>query len=139
MTAAAINSGVQVANGFMQIFQAMLNNFWATIPTLVNLFASPTGSVPAIPGLDALGAASNTAAQAAAAIPAGIAAAANLPNMFSLANTQLIEPVRQLQPKREKSSVEMMGDNIETLANNVFRNVWQTRGMVRWNLIGFDP
>lgn len=115
MTAAAVNSGISVATGFISIFQTMLNNFWTTLPTIVNMFASPTGAgVPVAPG--------------AAGAPGGMAGN-NLPNPLNLANGQYGGPIRQMQSKAGQTSnelIEIVDDNVESFANNV--RVWEIRG-----------
>lgn len=117
MTAAAVNSGFSVATGFMSIFQTMINNFWTTLPTIVNLFASPAAAVPAVPGAGG----------------AGGAPGSNLPNPLNqLANGQFGGPIRQMQSKANQASgeiVEIIDDNIESFANNV--RLWEVRGITR--------
>lgn len=114
MTAAAVNSGISVATGFISIFQTMLNNFWTTLPTIVSLFATPTGaSVPVVAGAGG----------------AGGMAGNNLPNPLNLANGQYGGPIRQMQSKAGQTSnelIEIIDDNVETFANNV--RVWEIRG-----------
>lgn len=111
MTAAAVNSGISVANGFLSIFQTMLNNFWTTIPTIVTLFAPPTAAnVPAVAG-------------------AGGTIANNLPNPLNVGNGQYGGPIRQMKANTDQSNselIEIIDDNIETFPNNV--RVWEIRG-----------
>lgn len=111
MTAAAVNSGISVATGFITIFQTMLNNFWTTLPTIVNMFASPAGAVPAVPGAGGAGGGNN------------------LPNPLNAVNGQFGGPIRQVQATADQMNdelVEIIDDNIESLANNV--RVWEIRG-----------
>lgn len=112
MTAAAMNSGIQVATGFISIFQTMLNNFWTTLPTIVNLFASPAGAnVPAVPGVGGGG---------------GGGIGNNLPNPL---NGQFGGPIRQMQSNTGQVSneiIEIIDDNIESFANDV--RVLEIRG-----------
>lgn len=120
MTAAAVNSGIQVATGFISIFQTMLNNFWTTLPTIVNLFASPAGAsvpgAPAVPGVPG--------------VPGAGGMANHLQNPLNLANGQYGGPIRQMQSTADKATsnelVEIIDDNIESLGNNV--RVWEIRG-----------
>lgn len=107
MTAAAVNSGIQVATGFITIFQTMLNNFWTALPTVVNMFASPTAagtpSVPNVPGVG--GGVQN---------PLG----------------QFGGPIRQMKSstvdETSNELIEIINDNIESFADNV--RVWEIRG-----------